>query len=488
MKKLFIIILFLFSFFNLVFANDQQKSSLLTWNTVLTWIQQNCNLYKGKFSIIWHDDIKVWHNSTFNIKNIHNISWDIYRNKKKVFSNKWNFFSYSFKSPWKVKLQAIFKYKNCDIKITKNLNIYDEFIVSLMKEKDISFISSLWNKKQHIYYKNYSLEDIFKNKYILDTADYIIIDKDYIIPFLLKLWSWKNVNNAQKFVFLVSSSKWFFSRLIIPYIKWLNKNNIYIYKKERFLEIITNIYQWQDLDKKNLLSLSNVWNKIYLPLSYFLNKLIEHHLNIEIFWIALLALFWTLLVAFFRQVIWFSVFWVYTPLIFSLLIITLWYKITLLLFLISVLSSMLTYFITKKIYILYSSKISLNYIIYVILSIILIWMLLNYVNFNFSEVNSSVILSFFVMPLLTKNLIKEDTKIFSKTFLLFVSEFIFIVAIFLTIFKINLLKYILIAYPDILWLFVVVVMFIGRFTWLQLLEYIRFYPLIKKNLSEEEEE
>ena len=487
MKKLFIVMLFMSSFFNLVFANEQQENVLWTWTAVLTWTQQNCNLYKNQFSITWPENIKLWHSSIFQVKAIQDISWDVYKNWQKVLSNKWKIFSYSFKSPWKVQLKAIFKYKSCDIQITKNLNIYDEFIISLMKEKDISFISSLWNKKQHIYYKNYSLEDIFINKYVLDMSDYIIIDQDYIIPFLLKLWDKKTNYNIKKFVFLVSSSKWFFSRLIIPYIKWLDKNDIYIYEKERFLEVFTNIYQWEKLDKKNLLSLSNVWDKIYFPLSYFVNKLIENQFNIQILWTVLLALFWTLVVAFFRQIIWFSVFWVYTPLIFSVILITLWYKIALLLFLISVLSSILTHFITKKIYILYSAKISLNYIIYVILSIILIWIFVNYINFNLSEVNSSVILSFFIMPSLTKNLIKEDTKIFSKTFLLFISEFIFIVAILLIIFKINLLKYILIAYPDILWILMIFIMLIGRFTWLQLLEYIRFYPLIKKNLSEEEE-
>jgi len=88
--------------------------------------------------------------------------------------------------------------------------------------------------------------------------------------------------------------------------------------------------------------------------------------------------------------------------------------------------------------------------------------------------------------LLSKNLIKEDTKVFSKSFLLFITEFFFITFTLLLLFHSTLLKYILVAYPDLLWLCVLVVILIGRFTWLQLLEYIRFAPLIKKNLYEEE--
>lgn len=483
MKKIFIIILFIVSFFNLVFATEQQKS-LWTWNTSWTW--NNCSVYRKEFSITWLKNIKVWYLSSFKVKGIQDISWNIYRNKKKVFLNKWEIFSYSFKFPWEAKLQANFKYKSCDIKIIKNLYIYNKFIISLIEGKDISFISSLWYKKQYIYYKNYTLKEILLNKSVLNMSDYIMVDYNYITKLLSQLWDKINIYNTKKFVFLVPSPKWFFLRLIISYIKWLDKKNIYIYDKDRFLEVFTKIYQWKQLNQKNLLSLSNVWDRVYLPLSYFVNKLIENNFNIELLWIVLLVLFWTIIVAFFRQVIWFSVFWVYTPLLFSIILMTLKYKIALLLFIISVLSSLVTYFITKKIYILYSAKISLNYIIYVIFSIACIWFIVNYADFNLFIINSSFILPFFIMPLLTKNFIKEDTRIFSKTFLLFILEFIFIITILLAVLKLTLLKYILIAYPDILWMLTILVIFIGRFSGLQLLEYIRFYPLIKKNIQEEE--
>jgi hypothetical protein len=98
----------------------------------------------------------------------------------------------------------------------------------------------------------------------------------------------------------------------------------------------------------------------------------------------------------------------------------------------------------------------------------------------------SVVLLFFILPVLTKNIVKEDTNIFSKWFFIFVLEFVVIVGFLLMLFKFTLLKYTLIAYPDLLWLLGLLAILIGRFTWLQLLEYIRFAPLIKKSLYEEE--
>jgi len=147
---------------------------------------------------------------------------------------------------------------------------------------------------------------------------------------------------------------------------------------------------------------------------------------------------------------------------------------------------LITYLITKKIYILYSSKISLNYIIYTILSIIFVWLALSYNYIDLADISYGVILLFFILPLLSKNLIKEDTKVFSKGFALFWVEFFFITLTLLGLFHLTLLKYVLVSYPDLLWLEALVVILIGRFTWLQLLEYIRFAPLIKKNLYEEE--
>ncbi len=482
MKKILLVMLFIFSLSFVQANNDIDNNNDSTW----TWDVQNCSIYDDKFNIKWLDHVKSWYYLSFTIDNVQDISWEVIRNKEVVASNEWRAFSYSFNVPWEVNLKASFNYKWCELTVNKTVHIYEKIISSLMEKKDTTFISTLWDDSQDIYYNNYELDGLFKNDSLIDMSDYVIINQDYVIPFLLRLWDLKQQYSWKKFVFLVSSSKWFFSRLIIPYIKGLDKEYIYVYDKENFFEVFNSIYNDKNLNIKNLLSSSNVWDKIYLPLSYFVNKLVESQLNIEILWTVLLTLFWTLVVAFFRQIIWFSVFWVYTPLIFAVLLITLWYKLALFLFWLSVLSGIITYFFTKKIYILYSAKISLHYIIYVILSIIVVWILITYMDFNLSSVNSSVILSFFIMPLLTKNIIKEDTRIFSKTFLFFILEFIVVTTLLLALFKIDFLKYILVAYPDMLWIFIVLVVLIGRFTWLQLLEYLRFHPLIKKSNYEEE--
>jgi len=468
MKKLLFVFLLFWLFVSVVYWNSYTGDNI-------------CQEIQSQFNILWPDIVVVNYPVHYQLNNVDNIHWKILKNNKSVFSLDWKILNYEFKTTWKVILQAEFNYNNCDIVISKKINIYKFIILNITDKKE--YLPIDFNNK-NIYITTLNWIEFPENKYIIKLSDYIIINEPFVINFFSNLDKTINREN-KKFILLIWNLKGFFLRFIIPYVKNIYNNNIYIYNKQYLLNILSDIYQWKQIDKKNLLSTSIASDKIYLPISYFTNKLIEAGLNINIIWITFISLFGILVVAFFRQIIWFSVFWVYTPLISALLIIIFWYKLLLLLFVLSIITNILTYLITRYFYILYSAKISLNYIIYVMLSIITIWILVNFSIISKIDINLSIVVLFFIMPLLTKNFIKEDTKILSKTFLLFMWEFVFITWLLLIILQINLLKYILIAYPDLLVVLWVLTILIGRFTWLQLLEYIRFYPLIKKSLHEE---
>jgi len=457
MKKLILLFLFLTSMFSLSFA------WCLTWN----------------YKIIWPNYTKIDIENTYKINSfVGKVSWYIIKNNKPVVTYQWDKLSYIFQKPWKVVVKADFSLSWCNYSLNKPVFVYKKILLAIWNYKKI--ISALNLANENILFTGSTFDNIDEN--ILKISDYVFIPQETVLLFLEK--HKKDLNN-KSIILLISSFKGFYSKLIIPYIKDLKNTKVYIYDQKDFLNIIYDIYQNKKLSDANLVSLKSN-SKTYLPLSYFVNKLIQKWISIDLIWIVLVAVFWTILIAFFRQIIWFSVFGVYTPLIFSILIVIFGWKLTLSLFFLSILANIVTYFITRKIYVLYSSKISLNYIIYTILSIIFIGVLFSYDYIDFRGIWNWVVLLFIILPLLTKNLIKEDTKIFSKAFLIFVIEFIFITSILLFLFSINILKYILVAYPDLLWLCLLIVILIGRFTWLQLLEYIRFAPLIKKNLYEEE--
>ena len=453
MKKLFLIFLLLPAF-----------SFWLTWN---------CN-YTG-FKITWPDVVKTSFSVDYSISWIKNIDWKIEKNNNIVITTDGEKFNYAFKQPWEIKLKASFLYKDCNLQLEKKVKIFDKIILVVDIKDD--FLSSLPLDKKNIFIKFTSLDNL--TWFDIKLADWIFLPSNKAIDFFSTIfWAdlqWKNI------VVFASSFKGFLKKLIIPYIKDLKNSKVYLYDYSQLLNVVSKIYKNQQLDDWNIIS-SN--QKTFLPLSYFVNKLLEKWLDLNILGIILVAVFWTLIIAFFRQVIGFSVFGVYTPLIFSVLIVVFGYKITLLLFVLSLLASIITHIITSKFYVLYSSKISLNYIVYAIITIFLIGFLFNHI--DFSTINLSIVVLFVIFPYLTKNLIREDTKFLSKGFWVFILEFVMITAFLLILFKISLIKNILIAYPDLLWVLLILAILIGRFTWLQLFEYIRFAPLIKKSLYEEE--
>jgi len=470
MKK---ILLFLFIVLSLWFSFS------FSWN-INTW---HCEVYKNMFTISWHSITKIWVSESYYIKWINNITWNVIKQWKNIINENNNKFLHSFINPWNILLEWHFEYSWCNIVVKKNINIYKTIILYLNNE-NVDFIWTLDLQKKNIYIKNISLKEIKKYNYILNKSDYVFVSQQFIIPFLSQFMSNINYKN-KKIVLFIGSLKWFYAKLLIPYTKTLSKN-IYIYDKNNLLNVVSFIYQWKNLDKRNSLYARNVWNNFYFPLSFFVSKLISAWINIKIIWIILSSIVWIIIVSFLRQIIWFSIFWLYTPLLLSILILVFGYHSVILLFIISVFSTLINYFITKRIYILYSSKIVLNYIIYTVLSIIFLWLFIKFWYIDNIYIDVNYIVLFFIIPLLTKNLIKEDTNIFSKSFMYLFIEFILILLILLFIYKISILGYVLVAYPDLLWLFIPITIFIWRFTWLQLLEYIRFYPLIKKNIYEEE--
>ncbi len=470
MKK---ILFFLISFFSLWISFSY------SWN-FNTW---NCENYTKLFNINWHNIVKIWTIESYNVSWINNINWSIIKQNKVLLTSDDTIFKHNFISPWNVLLEWKFTYSWCNIVLKKKINVY-KTIILFLNSINTNFIKALDLKRKGIYVKNISLENLKQNSYFLNKSDYIFISQQFIIPFFSKFkikWDYDN----KKIVLFIWSFKWFYAKLLIPYTKNLLKN-IYIYDKNNLLNILSNIYQWKDLDIKNNLYNRNIWNSFYLPLSFFVGKLISAWISIKIIGLILVAIMWIIIVSFLRQIIWFSIFWLYTPVLLSMLMLVFGYYSVIILFIISIFAILINYFITKRIYILYGSKIALNYMIYTILSIIIIWLLVSFGYIKNISINMNWLILFFIIPLLTKSLIKEDTKIFSKSFIYLFIEFIFILLILLFIYNISILQYILVAYPDILWLFIPINIFIWRFTWLQLLEYIRFYPLIKKNIYEEE--
>jgi hypothetical protein len=167
----------------------------------------------------------------------------------------------------------------------------------------------------------------------------------------------------------------------------------------------------------------------------------------------------------------------------------LWLKFSFILFFIAFLATFLTRFFTKRVYLLYSAKISLLITLYFIVTIIVLGldviMWFNMVDITLFN-NTYIIFPIVFLIVVWDKVFREwEDTIFSKAWIIWFVEFI-IVSIstywLITSFQ---LKYILLSYPELLLIILIINIFVWRFTWLQLSEYFRFMPIIKKHFEEE---
>jgi hypothetical protein len=271
-----------------------------------------------------------------------------------------------------------------------------------------------------------------------------------------------------------------------------NENN-YMIDSSDLIALISNLSFDKDVLWENLVEvfpLSFEWKSRRLFLSYFIDNLIANWVPINLIWLLLILTFAALVTTAFRQIIWFSVFWTFSPLLFGLSIAVLWVKTSIIFFVIAIIATLITRLITKRLYLLNSAKLSLLLSIYFLTTILILWLnsvlnlnILGYQIFS----NTYVIFPILFLIFATDKVFWEWYKLFSKQQIVSLLEFIVISTVVVLIINSVWLRLILLSYPEIIILLIIAIIIVWRFTWLQLFEYFRFSPILKWGWEEEEE-
>lgn len=81
----------------------------------------------------------------------------------------------------------------------------------------------------------------------------------------------------------------------------------------------------------------------------------------------------------------------------------------------------------------------------------------------------------------------EQFKLSKKSGWIAIAEFTFITLLSRWILSISFFRTFMLSYPELLFVIIIAVVIVGRFTGLQIFELIRFMPLIRRHLEDEEE-
>jgi len=195
--------------------------------------------------------------------------------------------------------------------------------------------------------------------------------------------------------------------------------------------------------------------------------------------------FAVLVLVFLRQVVWVSVFGFYYPLLFALVFMILWKTMTIVFFFLAFAAHLLWNLIQRYINLLVNAKMWLYLMLYIFLTFLILGLVTNWFNFqwSFSFMQDVVLVfGFLAIPVLGKKVFFSGRKLF--VFKLYLRMWLFILLAYflsLMIWSVSFQHWLLVR-PSLILLFLFWVVIVGRFTGLQVVEYIRFWPLIKSQL------
>jgi hypothetical protein len=350
--------------------------------------------------------------------------------------------------------------------------------------------------------KNFSEEDILtkiKNNIAdIQTSKTLIINTsnfDVLLQLLAKVHVSDNLNLKDKTIYLVTNSnKFFLKRMLAKYIKPIEITKIYTLSQDKLLNFLSTLSLDKITNKEEYItpfSLSFQETPKYLPISYLVDRLIYHGFPVELITMFLVLSLWALLISILRQIVWFSIFGIYSPLLFAVSMSILGVPFSLTLLGIWLITKLLMRLFTKRMYLLHNAKTSLLVILYFLLMLLVFWLntiiWLNRIDITIFA-NGYIIFPMIFIILVSDKVFNEGFKLFSAGRRVAFSEFIIVSFAVYGLFYRTWLKHLLLAFPELLILIFFLNIAVWRFTGLQLLEYFRFMPLLKNSSGTEEEE
>lgn len=455
------------------------------------------------YSLSWNNEILSWATVTFSLDRQASI-WEITPD----FS-----FPTSFSSSWVYLLDAAISNSSCQYVTQKEIIAYESFIVYVWDWSELVWMGEIlsrwssigswdygtlfkeiiidsWDQDEQLFSYLNDFSSYFKH------ADRVIIDSSSlwkIFDILWKIFDVKKIDISWTDVYVIADiTQSYFRRLLARYTNVAGIEKVYVTQKQYFWSLFTSLLledknpEIYDFVKSYSLSLEDS-NKVYF-LSYITDYLLFNGFPLWILTLILLLPFVWLVISFARQVVGLSVFGVFTPLLFAVSMYVIWVRPSLLLLVAAWVAVILVSLLTRKIYLLYSPKVSLMMILYCIMTLIVRriheYMALEWVDMStYSTVSS--IFPFVVILYVAKWVFSDNFLQFKKGRRITLLEFFVISFFVLYIINSDELQNIFLWTPELIIVVFLLNILVGRFTWLQMTEYVRFFPLIKYYFEEE---
>lgn len=284
-----------------------------------------------------------------------------------------------------------------------------------------------------------------------------------------------------------ASAKTYLSKVLAKSVRALSFANVHIISKDQLSTLLGRWSAEENRDATIGEPLSYEKNHYSFTMNSFLEYLSYAGVSYDFLGFLLMLSVVALAFNILKQVVGLDTFTLYYPFLLAIIIAQMGYVFTGMFSVAALLSVFLTRIITNKILLLLNAKKAFLISLYTLISLAMLGVdnLFEFGIFDYTIFQNSIpVIAIFAILFIMERLF-ENIQHFTKSGWLHLLRYVVIVVIAVAIFSWQDLKNFLISYPDVIFLIVIANLLVGRYTGLQVVEYIRFSPILR-NINEEE--
>lgn len=410
-------------------------------------------------------------------------------------------FLYQFTQLWSYSLRAKVSYWSCDYNLEKNIESYDAIYAYIWPYIDEFGVGIIQNMSQNnLLLRPFIVHDdslsssasllstLRQNwSYIVHTNDIYFSMKNYSMIFdvLRIIQQDETIDLSTKNIFIIDdTNKSIVKKFLARFSRTIQWAKIFVISSQEAMNIflqlsIGKISYDQSILDGSLLQASG--SKFSYSFGDVVDYLLFQWFPLDMLVLLLLCVFAVLFIVFCKQVIGISSYGVYYPLLFALSFHVIWLKTSLFLLVMAIIAKMIIIAFTRRFTLLATAKLGLQTVVYIFLTILwlLILNVLGLITNDFAIFsNPMILLAYIIMVVIASKIWTTSfTSISLKQLWSFV---IFLIVSYVSylIIQSDYLRHMVLLYPSAVLLAIILLILLGRYTGLQLMELVRFWPLI----------
>ena len=409
-------------------------------------------------------------------------------------------FSVTFSELWSYTLRAIIDYEWCDYTIEKTIVSYDDIFVYIgpyLDEFGLGIIQNMWQNglflRPFIVMNDTTTSGLVPSlrqhwSTIAHAQDIYFSLQNYSLIFdVLRLMDTDpSIDLSSKRIFIVDDmQKSIVKKFLARFARTLDTVWLYVVSSQEAINMFLQLSIGQTDYDENVLSSSYLqfsWSRISYSFGYVIDYLLFQWFPLDMLLLILSCVVAVLFIVFCKQILGFSSFGVYYPLLFAISLHVVWLKTSLFLLLIAFIARMTVIGFTRRFTLLATAKLWLQVVLYILFTVIG----LVFVRW-FGLIDSDFIVFTYPMTLFVYiAILLVASKLWTTSLTWFSMKQFSIIVFFLVLSWLSYLiiqsdwvHHIILLYPSTILFAIVVIVWLGRYTGLQLVEFVRFWPLIK---------